>query len=143
VAGPGRLVGLDPLRRDRCRRASLCRGDARARGAGVDLKISPATWFKSAGFLDQLEIRPAEVLLRVADLTYQMRPAKVLGMFLLGLWIGRRALFAATAQTRPLLRRMARFGFALGLPLAFVRAVLHMTAGETTRCASPRKRSTA
>jgi uncharacterized protein len=97
---------------------------------GVDLKISPATWFKSAGFLDQLEIRPAEVLLRVADLTYQMRPAKVLGMFLLGLWIGRRALFAATAQTRPLLRRMARFGFALGLPLAFVRAVLHMTAGE-------------
>ncbi|NJC04966.1 uncharacterized protein GGQ97_000759 [Sphingomonas kaistensis] len=97
---------------------------------GVDLKMSPATWFNGADYLDQLALHPTEMLLRIADLTYQMRPAKVLGMFLIGLWIGRRGLFAASPAMRPLLVRSARIGIGIGLPLAFVRAVLHMTAGE-------------
>jgi uncharacterized protein len=97
---------------------------------GVDLKMSPASWYKGASFMTQLAVHPAEVLLRIGDLTYQMRPAKVLGMFLLGLWIGRRALFAATPETRPLLMRVVKVGLGVGLPLSFAPAVLHMTAGE-------------
>lgn len=98
---------------------------------GIDLKMSPASWFNQADYLDQLALHPTEVLLRIADLTYQMRPAKVLGMFLIGLWIGRRGLFAATPEKRGLLVRTMRVGLGVGLPVAFVRAILHMTAGES------------
>nr|WP_314441821.1 DUF418 domain-containing protein [uncultured Sphingomonas sp.] len=97
---------------------------------GVDLKMSPASWFNGADYLDQLALHPTEVLLRIADLIYQMRPAKVLGMFLIGLWIGRRRLFAASGTMRPLLRRTAWIGIGFGLPLGLARAVLHMSAGE-------------
>ncbi|WP_300973394.1 DUF418 domain-containing protein [Sphingomonas sp. LHG3406-1] len=97
---------------------------------GVDLNISAATWFNGANYREQLAIKPAEVLLRLGDLTYQMRFTKVLGMFLIGLWVGRRALFAATPETRPLLARTMRFGIGIGLPLSFARAVLGMVAGD-------------
>ena len=97
---------------------------------GLDQSMSPATWLNSADYLTQLGNHPNEVFLRIGDLVYQMRPAKVLAMFLIGLWVGRRALFAATTTSRPLLVRVAKLGIGLGLPLAFARAVLHMTAGE-------------
>ena len=97
---------------------------------GLTPDMSPATWLNGADYLTQLRDRPYEVLLRIGDLTYQMRPTKVLAMFLIGLWVGRRALFAATPTSRSLLVRMAKIGFGLGLPLALVRAVLHMTAGD-------------
>ncbi len=97
---------------------------------GLDQNISPATWLNGADYLTQLRNHPNEVFLRIGDLVYQMRPAKVLAMFLIGLWIGRRGLFAATPETRPLLVRTVKLGLGIGLPLALVRAVLHMTAGE-------------
>lgn len=97
---------------------------------GLDQNISPATWLNGADYLTQLRNHPNEVFLRIGDLVYQMRPAKVLAMFLIGLWVGRRALFATTPETRPLLARVAKLGLGFGLPLALMRAVLHMTAGE-------------
>ncbi|GAA3997986.1 DUF418 domain-containing protein [Sphingomonas humi] len=97
---------------------------------GIDLTMSPAAWYNSADYAAQLASHPSEVLLRIGDLTYQMRPTKVLGMFLIGLWIGRRSLFAATATTRPLLVRTVKLGLGIGLPLSLARAVLHMTAGD-------------
>lgn len=97
---------------------------------GLDQSVSPATWLNGANYLEQLGNHPNEVLLRIGDLVYQMRPTKVLAMFLIGLCIGRRSLFAATPETRPLLKRTAKLGLGIGLPLAFGRAVLHMTAGD-------------
>lgn len=52
---------------------------------GLDQSISPASWFNQASHPTQLANRPPEGLMRIADLTYQIRPAKVLGMFLIGL----------------------------------------------------------
>ncbi|WP_344705409.1 DUF418 domain-containing protein [Sphingomonas swuensis] len=98
---------------------------------GVDLSISPAAWLNDADYLEQLNANPAAVLLRIGDLTYQLRPAKVLAMFLLGLWIGRRSLFADPSAHRPLLLRVAKTGMGVGLPLALVRAILHMNAGDS------------
>lgn len=97
---------------------------------GFDLKMSPAGWYKSADYLAQLTAHPSEVLIRVGDLIYQMRFAKVLAMFLLGLWVGRRSLFAATSETRPLLVKVMRWGLGVGLPLGLAKAVLRMTAGD-------------
>lgn len=45
------------------------------------------------------------------------RPQKVLALFLIGLWIARRKLFADPAQHRALLRRVCIAGFVVGLPI--------------------------
>ena len=43
---------------------------------------------------------------------------RVLGLFLLGYWAGRQRFFAQLEEWRPLLRRIVRLGFGLGLPLS-------------------------
>lgn len=52
------------------------------------------------------------------------RPYRVLSMFLLGLWIGRQGFHATLAEHRPALRRIARWGFLLGVPLSAVGITL-------------------
>ena len=85
---------------------------------------------RSADIGLHLRTHPAEVFFRIGDLVYQMRFTKVLGMFLIGLWVGRRALYANLDQYRPLLRRTALIGLGLGLPLAAVKAALTMIADD-------------
>ena len=72
-----------------------------------------------------------EIWFRLGDLVYQMRPAKVLAMFLVGLWVGRRAIHADPAAHRALLRRVATIGLGAGLPLSFARAALDMAGPDT------------
>ena len=47
---------------------------------------------------------------------------KVMGLFILGFYIGRRKLYADIAAHKSLLRRTAAIGFAVGLPLSAVYA---------------------
>jgi uncharacterized protein len=55
-------------------------------------------------------------LFRVWIIVDSNRPQKVLALFLIGLWIARRKLFADPAQHRMLLKRVTVAGFAIGLP---------------------------
>jgi uncharacterized protein len=54
----------------------------------------------------------------------------VLGMFLIGLWVGRRAIYADLDRYAPLLRNVARWGLMIGLPVSMAKAVLSMWPGE-------------
>lgn len=47
---------------------------------------------------------------------------KVLGLFLLGFWIGRNHLYANLERVRPLLRRVTLYGILFGLPLSVLYA---------------------
>lgn len=47
---------------------------------------------------------------------------KVMGLFIVGFYIGRRKMYAYLASHKDLLRRVARFGFMVGLPLSAVYA---------------------
>ena len=58
------------------------------------------------------------LLFRWYDLIISLRPAKVMGMFLLGLWTGRRMLHTAIELQRPLLVRLALIGLPVGLVAA-------------------------
>ena len=98
--------------------------------AGADASMTPMTWFRDTGLAAQFAVHPAEVWFRVADLTYQMRPAKVLAMFLIGLWVGRRCLYARISEHLPLLRKVARLGFGIGLPLSFARLLVELSGGD-------------
>lgn len=54
------------------------------------------------------------------DLIVSLRPVKVMGMFLLGLWTGRRMMHTAVESQRPLLLRLA----AICLPVGLVAGAL-------------------
>ena len=59
---------------------------------------------------------------RWVDLILTMRFPKVLGMFVLGLWIVRQGIPSSLAAHRPLLARWALLGWAVGLPANLVGA---------------------
>lgn len=98
--------------------------------AGIDVSVGPFEYYRDTGFVQALEQRPGEALIRLSDFVYQMRFTKVLGMFLIGLWVGRKAIYANLDRHAPLLRQVARWGFAIGLPLSLAKAVLAMWPGE-------------
>jgi uncharacterized protein len=98
---------------------------------GLDVSRGPLPVFQSADLADHLRAHPGEALIRLGDLVQQMRFTKVLGMFLIGLWVGRRAIHADSAAHRQLLRRVATTGLTLGLPLSAVKAVLMMWPRES------------
>lgn len=97
---------------------------------GFDLRQGPLAFLQTGSLADHLRAHRVEVFFRLGDLVYQMRFTKVLGMFLIGLWIGRRALYANLDQYRPLLKRVAAIGLGVGLPLAAAKAYLTMTADD-------------
>ena len=94
--------------------------------AALGMGQGPLEFYREPSFLLHLSAHPAELLLRIGDLVYQMRFTKVLGMFLIGLWVGRRAIHLDLDRYRPLLRRVAKIGLGAGLPLAAAKAVLAM-----------------
>ena len=99
--------------------------------AGIDVSVGPLAYYRDTGFIEQLAGRPGEAFFRLGDLVYQLRFAKVLAMFLIGLWVGRRAIYAEPGAHRRLLRRVTAIGLGAGLPLAFARAVLAMAGPDT------------
>ena len=101
--------------------------------AGIDMSRGPLPHYQSADFLQHLRAHPGEALIRLADLVRQMRFTKVLGMFLIGLWIGRQAIYANPREFRPLLRQVAKYGLGIGLPLSLAKAILTMWPGDDPR----------
>ena len=61
-------------------------------------------------------------LVRVQEFVDGNRYFKVMGLFILGFYIGRRKLYADLSSHKALLRRVASVGFAAGLPLSVVYA---------------------
>ena len=98
--------------------------------AGLDREAGPLAMLAGPNFLPHLLAHPGEVFFRIGRLVYEMRFTKVLGMFLIGLWVGRRAVYANLDQYRPLLRRVATIGLGLGLPLAAAKAYVTLTAND-------------
>jgi uncharacterized protein len=98
--------------------------------AGIDVGVGPLEYYRDTGFIQALEQRPGEALIRLADLVYQMRFTKVLGMFLIGLWVGRRAIYAHLDDHVVLLRKVAIWGWSIGLPVSLAKAVLAMWPGD-------------
>ena len=59
---------------------------------------------------------------RYGDLMFIGRPFKVLAMFLVGMVVGRRALWAHLEENAPMLKRVALWGYLIGLPANFAWA---------------------
>jgi uncharacterized protein len=76
----------------------------------------------TGGFADALVGNLIFLVGRWADLFVTVRFPKVLGMFVLGLWVVRQGIAADPAAHRPLLEKWRRLGLAVGLPLNLAAA---------------------
>ena len=103
-------------------------GEAALVALGYPADAMPFPWLRDAGWRDYLRFQLSGGFFRYADLLGSGRPFKVLAMFVLGLWVGRSGLLRDLARHEPLLRRIRRVGFTVGLPFAALQTVL-MLAG--------------
>ena len=80
--------------------------------------------FRGVGYLDMLQANLIQLAGRWVELFTTARLPKVLGMFLLGLWVGQRGVARDLDVHAGLLRLVAAWGFGLGLPLNVAAAWL-------------------
>jgi uncharacterized protein len=84
---------------------------------GVDVSGGiPYFISRDPSYLHYVEMGLAGIFVRLGNLVQELRPAKVLAMFLIGLWIGRRALHERLQEEGGLLRTTLGWGLAIGLP---------------------------
>ena len=81
------------------------------------------TWLhESQSYSDLLKFLVMGAFERMTEFISSDRYFKVLGLFLVGLWIGKKRIFANTEEHRQLLKRVMKIGFAIGIPFAIVHA---------------------
>lgn len=68
------------------------------------------------GWQEFADVNARGWIFRFVHLAEGNRLPKVLGLFLLGLWISRRKLFADVERSAPLLKKLCIVGFSIGLP---------------------------
>ncbi len=91
---------------------------------GIDASKGPLPIWSSGDWLVLVKSHLAEIFIRYSDLVAQLRPAKVLAMFLIGLWVGRRMLYVRLDEYAPLLRKVAIYGIGIGLAASAIGAWL-------------------
>ncbi len=106
ILSHGRFDPLGPvLRFHEAREAEL--------GSGT---ISSLLAAAGGGWKELMDANAHTWSFRFVHLIESNRPPKVLGLFLIGLWIARRKLFADVQAHAALLKRLCALGFATGLP---------------------------
>lgn len=93
----------------------------------VQVPDGPLPVYVQGNYLLLVKLHLGEILLRIGEFVGSMRPAKVLAMFLLGLWAGRRMVHVRLDEYAELLRKVAKWGFVIGLSSSGLAAWLDMT----------------
>lgn len=94
----------------------------------VDITHMPEAIFalsSSGSISDWFKLSTMGVFFRYGDLFFTGRPFKVLAMFLVGMLVGRHRVWADLEGHAPLLRKIALWGYAIGLPASIALAVFH------------------
>ena len=99
-------------------------GEAVLVATGFPADSLPYPVLRDAGWAEYLRFQVSGVFFRYADLLSTGRPFKVLGMFLIGLWVGRSGMLGDATPWLPTLRRVRTWCFAVGLPAAAMQAML-------------------
>ena len=74
------------------------------------------TQMKQPGLVDFFQCNIAGMFFRFGDFIYTNRPFKVLGMFLVGLWIVKSGLIDEWQHRQPVLKRVLLLGLLIGVP---------------------------
>lgn len=89
------------------------------------LKLTNMGYFiKNDSLLIFFKTNLSNTFLRIGGLLDEGRFFKVLGIFILGLWVGRKIIFENLLNNTKLLKQIALVGFCVGLPLNVLRAYI-------------------
>lgn len=81
------------------------------------------TWLRDGqSYGDILRFNLAGSFIRIGEFIEGNRIFKVFGLFLLGLYVGRRRLYADISGSRNLLKKVRNYGFAIGIPTSLIYA---------------------
>ena len=93
---------------------------------GLNL-VSIEKEFANESLLSHFKITFSNMFLRIGYILYEGRPFKVLGIFLIGIWAGRRIIHADLLNNTDLLKKMGLYGILIGLPISSVRTFFEIT----------------
>ena len=82
--------------------------------------------------LDFFKMNIGNSLIRIGSILDEGRIFKVLGIFLIGLWTGRKIIHENLLENISFLKKVAFWGICIGLPISFFRAYIHFYADKST-----------
>ncbi|MDR1973820.1 MAG: DUF418 domain-containing protein [Bacteroidales bacterium] len=85
---------------------------------GITEANFPVWLAEKDSYLDVLKFNIAGSFIRMQEFIEGNRVFKVLGLFLLGLYIGRNKMYINLVDKKSLLKKICLYGFALGLPMS-------------------------
>lgn len=96
--------------------------------AGITEQNFPVWLVESQHYIEVLRFNIAGSFIRLQEFIDGNRAFKVLGLFLLGLYIGRRRIYADLDHYKPLLKKALKYGLIIGLPTSVLYAWSAMNA---------------
>lgn len=96
--------------------------------AGITAQNFPVWLVESQSYSEVLKFNLAGSFIRMQEFIDGNRAFKVLGLFLLGLYIGRTCIYANLHDHKPLLRKVMKYGFIIGFPTSLIYAWSAMNA---------------
>lgn len=90
--------------------------------AGITEDNFPVWLVESKSYSDILKFNLAGAFIRMQEFIEGNRLFKVLGLFLLGLYIGRNRIYADLEDNKTLLKKVSIYGFIIGLPSSVLYA---------------------
>lgn len=89
---------------------------------GITEENFPVWLVESQTYLDVLKFNLAGSFIRLQEFIEGNRLFKVLGLFLLGLYIGRKGIYARLHENKRLLKKTLKYGFIIGFPTTLLYA---------------------
>ncbi len=89
---------------------------------GITDETFPVWLAESQTYLDILRFNIAGSFIRLQEFIDGNRAFKVLGLFLLGLYIGRKRIYANLEENKPLLKKVMTYSFIIGFPTTLLYA---------------------
>lgn len=90
--------------------------------AGITDENFPVWLVQGKSYIDILQFNLAGSFIRMQEFIDGNRVFKVLGLFLLGLYIGRNRIYANLHENKKLLNKVVRYGLCIGLPTSVLYA---------------------
>jgi uncharacterized protein len=90
--------------------------------AGITEENFPVWLAEGQSYLDVLKFNLAGAFIRMQEFIDGNRIFKVLGLFILGYYIGRNKIYANLSDNKKLLKKVGFYGFCIGLPTSFLYA---------------------
>ncbi len=100
-------------------------------GGQYNLFADITTWLDGTSWKQLFIMNLGLPSLRLHDILLEGRIFKVLACFLLGIWAGRKMLHNGLLQNKILLKKIATYGFLLGIPMNILLAYTKTQTGDT------------